>query len=105
MPGRRGDEGPGPSPPQRVDRDQVAEVRTAIAGLRPLQDVRVHRPERRLRTVTEAVGERPDNPRLEVDPRVRGEDARAVLFGDLVEPVAQDVGLDAAGDQRDLRAL
>ena len=34
-----------------------------------------------------------------------GDDARPVFLGDLVQPVAEDVGLDPAGHQRDFRPL
>src|SRR5262249_3081291 len=82
------------SPSQRVGGNQVAEVGPAVAGLRLLEHVGVHRPERGRRLVAEADGERPHDPAPEVGPRVRREHGVAVAVGDLLQPAAPDVPLD-----------
>jgi len=53
--------------------------------------------------VGEAVAERPDDPPLEVDSRVRREYGVPVAVRDLTQPIAEDIRLDPAGDERDLR--
>src|SRR5262249_16917992 len=57
---------PTPSPSQRVRGDQVAEIRPLVAGLRPLEHVVVHCPERLAGLYPEAVAEGADDATLEV---------------------------------------
>jgi hypothetical protein len=55
--------------------------------------------------VSKAGGERLDDLPLEVDSRVRGKYGLPVASRDLTETIAEDIRLDSACDERDLRPL
>src|SRR5689334_25422958 len=75
--------------------DVVAEVRAPVPGDGRLQDVGVHRPERRLRLVAHAGRKRLDDPFLEARPLVRRQHVLALMPGELVEVTTELVVLQA----------
>src|SRR5215204_6140617 len=80
-------------------RDVVAEVGTHVARDLRVEDVDVHRPEGRVGLEAHAVGERVDDARLEAGARMGGDDLIANRCGQVIEPEAEDVELDAGRHQ------
>jgi hypothetical protein len=88
---------------ERGGGDQVAEVRPPVAGQHALQDVGLDVAERRLGLVGDAVGEGPDDVRLEVLARVGGQHLLPRVIRHLGETQPHHVQLYARRDQRHFR--
>src|ERR1700676_701331 len=95
-------DGPASFGPARL-RDDVDEVLAVEVWIKVRKDVVVHRAKCRLRPVLHAFVESVLYAILEVWAWVRSGDGCALLLGDLIELLAEYVGLHAEGNEMDLR--